>query len=91
VLKAHGALDLVVRKGSGIDLFPGESSGYSSASSTADEPTHTLTLRRDEKKPVASGNKKERARPPPPPPPCIPVPPPLRPETFGPDRTIRYG
>ncbi|EEB18151.1 Harmonin, putative [Pediculus humanus corporis] len=37
VLKGAQTLDLVLKKGSGIDLFPGESSGYSSSSSIADE------------------------------------------------------
>ncbi|KAK6619460.1 hypothetical protein RUM43_012217 [Polyplax serrata] len=37
VLKNSRTLDLVLKKGSGIDLFPGESSGYSSSSSVADE------------------------------------------------------
>lgn len=37
VLKNSRTLDLVLKKGSGIDLFPGESSGYSSSSSVAEE------------------------------------------------------
>lgn len=36
-MKNVRTLDLVLKKGSGIDLFPGESSGYSSSSSVADE------------------------------------------------------
>lgn len=37
ILKNARTLDLVLKKGSGLDLFPGESSGYSSSSSVADE------------------------------------------------------
>lgn len=34
VLKTSRQLDLIIRKGSGSDLFPGESSGYNSSSSS---------------------------------------------------------
>lgn len=34
VLKASRQLDLIIRKGSGLDLFPGESSGYNSSASS---------------------------------------------------------
>ncbi|KAL0268842.1 UNVERIFIED_CONTAM: hypothetical protein PYX00_010651 [Menopon gallinae] len=43
VLKNTRVLDLVLKKGSGIDLFPGESSGYSSSSSIADEAVNQPT------------------------------------------------
>jgi hypothetical protein len=35
VLKTSRQLELVIRKGSGLDLFPGESSGYNSSASSA--------------------------------------------------------
>jgi hypothetical protein len=35
VLKTSRQLDLIIRKGSGLDLFPGESSGYNSSASSA--------------------------------------------------------
>ncbi|XP_075211659.1 uncharacterized protein LOC142318898 isoform X2 [Lycorma delicatula] len=34
VLRSSGLLELVVRKGAGLDLFPGESSGYNSSASS---------------------------------------------------------
>ncbi|PNF22296.1 hypothetical protein B7P43_G02935, partial [Cryptotermes secundus] len=34
VLKTSQQLDLIIRKGSGLDLFPGESSGYNSSASS---------------------------------------------------------
>ncbi|KAF6199796.1 hypothetical protein GE061_006094 [Apolygus lucorum] len=46
VMRCSGVLELVVRKGAGMELFPGESSGYnSSASSVAgDTPTRMTAL-----------------------------------------------
>uniref|UniRef100_A0A1B6LG89 PDZ domain-containing protein n=2 Tax=Graphocephala atropunctata TaxID=36148 RepID=A0A1B6LG89_9HEMI len=34
VLRSTGVLDLVIQKGAGVDLFPGESSGYNSSASS---------------------------------------------------------
>lgn len=34
VLRSSGLLELIVRKGAGLDLFPGESSGYNSSASS---------------------------------------------------------
>lgn len=93
MLKGQGTLDLVLRKGSGIDLFPGESSGYSSASSTTDETSnHSNNNKKfteggkrinhvieDERYSIPSRRPGEkRAAPVPVPPPCVPRPPPLK-------------
>lgn len=34
VLRSSGILELIIRKGAGLDLFPGESSGYNSSASS---------------------------------------------------------
>ncbi|KAK9509115.1 hypothetical protein O3M35_006502 [Rhynocoris fuscipes] len=49
VMRCSGILELVVRKGAGLDLFPGESSGYnSSASSVAgDNPPRLSSISED--------------------------------------------
>lgn len=45
-MRCSGVLELIVRKGAGLELFPGESSGYnSSASSVAgDNPPRLAVL-----------------------------------------------
>ncbi|XP_073998502.1 uncharacterized protein isoform X2 [Rhodnius prolixus] len=49
VMRCSGVLELIVRKGAGLDLFPGESSGYnSSASSVAgDNPPRLSNINED--------------------------------------------
>ncbi|XP_024085655.1 whirlin [Cimex lectularius] len=50
VMRCSGVLELIVRKGAGLELFPGESSGYnSSASSVAgDNPPSRLSVLHEE-------------------------------------------
>ena len=81
-LKSSRKLDLLVRKGAGLELFPSESSGYdsSASSSVGDSPTSASSVASDKDRSDLSGtgldinhNTVKLPRP--------PDPPPLRPTT----------
>uniref|UniRef100_A0A0A9WBB5 Harmonin n=1 Tax=Lygus hesperus TaxID=30085 RepID=A0A0A9WBB5_LYGHE len=57
VMRCSGVLELVVRKGAGMELFPGESSGYnSSASSVAGDTPTRMTALPEETNGTLNGN-----------------------------------